>query len=329
MKKSTQAFIGFVLLISLFRPGMAQIEKKGQVGMRFLENPVSAEVVGRGGFGVTNLNTASAVFWNPAGLGLIPGKLDATIQFTKGIAEINQTTVAFGYRYQNYGVFGISVNLMDYGVFYGTQNAYNDQGYVETGEFSPGAYALALTYAKAVSDRFTFGVNLKSVHQDLGTAWLEQADSTFKEKGYSMTVPAFDVGAYYDFKSMGITFGAVIENVSKEVRYEEEMFPLPFAMKFGTSFNPTHLLNLDPEIHNLLLGIESKHSRDFREKLHFGAEYTYLKMLKIRTGYMANYYERGLTFGLGLLYKGFRFDYAYQDFGVFNSIHLLSAGFGI
>ena len=53
-------------------------------------------------------------------------------------------------------------------------------------------------------------------------------------------------------------------------------------------------------------------------------------ILVLRSGYMGNYDERGLTMGLGFHQNyhnsKFRFDYAFQDFGIFNSVHIFSFG---
>ncbi len=61
---------------------------------------------------------------------------------------------------------------MDYGDFYGTRRANNDQGFEETGVFSPASYAVGLAYSRKVSDRFSFGVHVKYAGQDLGSAWI-------------------------------------------------------------------------------------------------------------------------------------------------------------
>src|SRR3972149_4510226 len=72
----------------------AQIKKKAQVGFRFLENPVSAEVIGRGTVGVTSTLNANGIFWNPSLLGWIDSDVDLTLNHTRGIAEINYNSAA-------------------------------------------------------------------------------------------------------------------------------------------------------------------------------------------------------------------------------------------
>lgn len=137
----------------------AQIEKKAQVGFRFLENPVSAEAVGRGMVGLTSTRSSDAVFWNPALLGWLEPTLDISLHHTKGIADINYNAAAGAFRLGDFGVIGFSFLAMDYGTF-------------------------------------------------------------------------------YDFDYHGIRFGATLQNISKEIKYEDEAFPLPFAVSFGLGLQP-------------------------------------------------------------------------------------------
>jgi len=330
MKSRFQTYSGvFLLSVLIFTMDLnAQIQKRAQVGFRFLENPTNAQVVGRGGYGMTNLSTAASVFSNPAGLGWINKTIDFSVDYMLFIADINQSTIALSYKSKQFGVIAFSANVMDYGTFYGTRRAFNDKGYVETGTFSPHANAFGLAYAKAVSDRFAFGIHIKNAYQDLGNSFIAEADTSIRKKNYSLSVLAADVGTSYDFKN-GITFGAAFDNVSKEIRYEDEEFPLPFAMKFGMTFDPGQFFDLGLTSSGLVFCVESYHGRDYGEKVRAGMEYEYLDTFIFRSGYMFNYSERGFTLGFGLRSNDIRFDYAYQDFGIFSGIHLVSVGYGL
>lgn len=317
-------------------PASSQIVKKGQVGFRFLENPISAEAIGRGGLGVAMFRNSNAVFWNPGALGWITGKFDFNVNYTKGIAEINQTSAVGAAKIGNLGVVAIDVIAMDYGDFYGTRRADNDQGFEDTGVFTPSAFALGLTFSQKVSDRFSYGLHLKYARQDLGEAWIGTGKDVndpalvIAQKSYAKGEPALDIGAVYDFLYHGIRFGAVIQNVSREVRYEEEKFPLPFAVSFSLTMDPWSILRPEDKTNSLVLGFESWHPRDFKEKIKIGAEFESHDVVRLRAGYMDNYDERGLTAGLGLNQNlgttVFRLDYAFQEFGVFGNVHIFSFG---
>jgi hypothetical protein len=302
-----------------------------------LENPISAEAIGRGGLGVAMFRNSNAVFWNPGGLAWLDGKIDFNVNYTKGIANINHSSAVGAIALRGIGVLAVDAVMMDYGDFYGTRRANNEQGFDDTGVFSPNAWVIGLTYSQKVSDRFSYGVHLKYARQDLGDAWIATAgidvddpDLAMAQKSYVQSEPAADIGAVYDFLFHNIRFGAVIQNISREIRYEEEKFPLPFAVSFCLTFDPLSVFMPDNELNSLLLGFESRHPRDFKEKIKVGAEYTYHDMLILRGGYMGNYDERGLTAGIGLTKQfgktRFRIDYAFQDFGVFNAVHIFSFG---
>ncbi|MGE5498491.1 MAG: PorV/PorQ family protein, partial [Syntrophothermus sp.] len=235
---------------------------------------------------------------------------------------------------------GFSLLAMDYGVFYGTYRTSGD-GYAESGEFSPTAMALGIAFSQKISDHFSYGIHIKYVQQDLGEAVVATSGKSLDDpklvlgrKSYStgdLNLPvALDVGALYDFNYNGIKFGASLQNISQEFKYENEAFPMPFAVNFGATIEPLAFFDLQDKSGVLVLSAESRHPRDFGEKTKFGAEYTYIGMFTARFGYMSNYDERGFTMGLGIKHNlsGFplRVDYAYEPFGVFGAVHFLSLG---
>jgi hypothetical protein len=337
MIKRTLPTISVLLLLLLVSYGAeGQIVKKAQVGFRFLENPVSAEVVGRGMIGVTTTLSANSIFWNPSQLGWVSSSVDLEVNHTQGIADINYNAAAAAIRLGNAGVIGLSVLTMDYGTFYGTRLAANEQGYVETGTFSPTAYAVGVAFSQKVSDRFSYGVHLKYVSQNLGSAWVAPTGASLTDpnlaistRPYAQNALAMDVGAYYDFLYNGIRFGATMQNISREIRYENEPFPMPFAVSFGATVEPFRFFMENPK-DVFILSFESRHPRDFNEKLKIGAEYHFFNTFIARFGYATNYDERGLTAGLGVRYSLGDFpvhvDYAYQAFGVFGAAHYFSLG---
>ncbi|MCX6136269.1 MAG: PorV/PorQ family protein [Ignavibacteriales bacterium] len=310
----------------------AQIEKKAQVGFRFLENPVSAEVVGRGMVGLTIGHSSDAIFWNPALLGWLEPTIDISLHHTKGIADINYNAAAGTFRLGEFGVLGFSFMAMDYGTFYSTyavEKTINELGYVETGTFSPQAYAVGIAFAQKVNARFSYGVHIKYANQDLGSAWVA-SEGQIVPRGYSKGAVALDVGTYYDFEFHGIRFGATLQNISKEIKYENEAFPLPFAVSFGLAVQPLTFLSDAAGAKDLTVNVETRHPRDFGEKIKYGAEYTCFDIFTARVGYVTNQDERGLTAGAGVRQDvsgvPMRVDYAYEPFGVFGAVHFVSLG---
>jgi len=336
MKQYSKLF--FIVLLALALPfNSFAVEKKAQVGFRFLQNPVSAEAIALGGMGVVGIENANTVFWNPSGLGWIDAPYDVAASYTAGIADINYGAVAGSFKLGRNGMMAIDITYMDYGVFNGTQRADNEQGFIETGAFTPTAYAAGVSYAQRVSDRFSYGVRLKYAYQNLGpvTIGTEGADvddtllvTDVVENKHGE--PAIDIGATYDFNDSGIRFGAVIQNVSREVTYVREAFPLPFAVSFSLHADVLKLMDKESQQHGLVVGIESTHPRDYKEKLKIGCQYTYLKAFIVRAGYRLNYDQRGFTFGVGFRQKiggmKLRIDYALESYGVFKAVNTFTVG---
>ena len=336
MKKYNKLFF-IALLVMAFVVNVFAVEKKAQVGFRFLQNPISAEAIALGGMGVVGIENANTVFWNPSGLGWIDAPYDIAASYTSGIADINYGAFAGSFKLGNAGVMAVDITYMDYGVFNGTQRADNDQGFIETGTFTPTAYAAGVSYSQRVSDRFSYGVRLKYAYQNLGsvTIGIEGSDvddtllvTDMIENKHGE--PAIDIGATYDFNNSGIRFGAVIQNVSREVTYVREAFPLPFAVSFSMHADILKLLDKESQQHDFIVGVESTHPRDYKEKLKFGCQYTYLNAFILRAGYRLNYDQRGFTFGLGVRQKiggmNVRIDYALESYGVFKAVNTFTIG---
>ncbi|MFA3784050.1 PorV/PorQ family protein [Melioribacteraceae bacterium 4301-Me] len=315
----------------------AQFEKKAQVGFRFLSNPIAAEVVGKGATGITTTVNSNGIFWNPALLSLVEPKVDVGLNHTEGIADIDYNAAAVSFKLSDIGVIGVSFLAMDYGDFYATRRASNEQGFIETGVFSPTGIAVGIAFSQKVSDRFSYGVHLKFVSQDLGSAWIATAGDNLNDPNLSLTQQEYtnstiaaDVGAFYDFHYKGIKFAAVLQNISKELKYVNEEFPLPFSISFGLSIQPLDFFMNMQEEQSFILNFESVHPRDYKEKVKIGGEYKFMNTLFLRAGYMMNYDERGWTAGIGFKYMvsqiPFRIDYAYEPFGVLGDRHYFSVG---
>ena len=340
MKKSFNHFIILIGFVSLLISSTnAQIIKKAQVGFRFLENPVSAEVMGRGGVGVATTYTANGIFWNPALLGFVENSVDVGLNHTKGIADINYNAIAASVHLGDFGVLGFSLLAMDYGTFYQTVRASNDQGYLETGTFSPTAIEIGTGFSQKISDRFSYGVHIKYVRQNLGQAWISTEGDSLGDpnlnkslRKYVQDAVAFDVGAIYDFHYKGIKFAATLQNISREIRFENQEFPLPFAVSFGATVEPLGFIFDDETGRSIILSFESRHPRDFGESVKVGAEYHFLNMFTARVGYMSNYDERSWTAGVGVQQNisgiPLRIDYAIEPYGIFGNVHFISLGIG-
>lgn len=341
--KNIKTIFALILLMILIQSQsiFSQRQKLAQTGMKFLNVSLDARASAFGD-AVTSLeNNSSAMFYNPASMARFEGIADVSLGQTNFIADINyyNASIAFAPFDGDYGVFGFSFVSVDYGDFYGTVRADNDQGFLDVGTFSPTAIAFGFGYAKALSEKFAVGGNVKYVRQSLGTSVISNLVVDPVTNGYisgttqdnKLDVLAFDFGVIYKtgFKSLNI--GMSIRNFSREVKYKEEGFQLPLIFQIGTSFNISDLLELDKNEHSILFTADANHPRDFPEQILIGVEYTFMNLLSIRGGYSAPNDERDITAGIGLKQNieglNLGVDYSYTDFGVFNSVHRITINF--
>lgn len=332
------AIIGIASLI-VYSNGLAQ-QKLAQTGMKFLSVSLDARASALGEAFTSLQSDATAMFYNPAGMARISNYASVTLGSTNYIADIKYIYggIAFAPFDGDYGVFGINFESVDYGDLQATIRYNNDQGFLDAGTFSPTAFALGIGYAKAISEKFSVGGNVKYVRQSLGTAIIGDVlvDGNGTVSGRTAkaetNVMAFDFGVIYKTGFKSLDFGMSVRNFSREVKYIKDGFQLPLMFKIGISFNAVDLLNgVDKNMHSLLLTFDASHPRDYPEQVAIGAEYTFMKLLSLRVGYQTPNDEKGISagFGLGHSFSGFDFgiDYAYTSFGVFDKVQQLSVRF--
>ncbi len=319
----------FAVLLILSVPLQAQgLKKVAQAGMSWLTIPVGARGASLGNAYIAIANDASSVFWNPAGLAYTTG-IHAFVNQTQWIADINVNAGVASYNGGNLGVFAISFMAMDWGDFAGTTRANNEQGFIDTGTFSPSDWLIGLAYARQISSAFAIGAHLKYISENLGSNMIGSIDSP-EEYTAKMDKVAFDFGTTYYTGYKDLRLSMTLTNFSTESKYVAEDFSLPLTFKFGLAMDMTKLWS-ENEQHSLTLGVDAVHPRDFSERLHFGAEYSFQNMVFLRGGYKTNYDEQDLSLGGGLHYTfgeiTLGLDYSYLMFTNFDAVHMFSFDF--
>lgn len=343
MKKYMRSImLGWLLLFWLAPAGFGQkLQKLAQTGMKFLNVTTDARISGLADAITAVEGYSTSMFFNPSGMAKMPNYADFSFGRIDWIADIQYLygSAAFSPANGRYGVFGFTAISVDYGTFIGTirdDDPANELGYVETGNFSPGAMAFGVGYSKALSSKFAVGGNIKYVVQDMGSSIVglsgAAADGNYTRKSYSAAVFAFDFGVLYNTGFRSLNIGMCIRNFSKEVTYEDEGFQLPLMFRIGVAMD---LLDVYPvvskENNSLLLSIDATHPRDYQEQLNVGLEYLFFKTFAIRLGYSAPNDEYGLCTGVGFQ-KSYRnhllaLDYAYTPFDAFSDVHRFSVHF--
>lgn len=334
MKKTITIIINLIIICFL-STGFAKNEKRAQTGLKFLQISLDARASSMGG-ALTALEASStSLFYNPAGMARMNNFLNISLGQLNFIADFKYLYGAAAINIENgrYGVFGINFVSVDYGDFVGTIRANNDQGFLETGIYRPEAYAIGLGYARALSERFSVGGNIKYVNQNLTGGLVDfAADQSSVSRGFETDVIAYDFGILYKTGFKSLNFGMNLRNFSKELKYIKESFQLPLTFEIGLSINAIDLIDIDPAQHSLLVSIDAVHPRDFDEQIDFGIEYVFMNMFALRTGLSSPSDEEGMNYGAGVQQVisdiNFSFDYSYTSFGVFDDVHRFTVQFG-
>jgi hypothetical protein len=318
-----------LLLILVSVAAVAQTNAKlAQTGLKFLNVATDPRAVAMGEAVTSVEGSSTAMFFNPAGLARFSGTAHASFGTTQWIAGIDHlyASAAIATPNNDYGVFGLTFQSVDYGEIIRTIRATNADGFLDVGTFRPTAFAVGLGYARALSDRFSIGGRASYVFQDLGAGFrsVDSYGNPLKSDN-NIDVVSFDFGMFYNTGYKSLNFAMSVRNFSKEIKYQKEGFQLPLMFRIGVSINAMDFITMDPGADRLLLSVDATNSRDYPETVNMGGEYVFMKTLAVRGGYMFGQDERGFTAGIGLQQAlegiGLGIDYSYTPFGIFGTVN--------
>ena len=306
------AFVVAVLvLLSLpLSADAAQVfEKVGTLGGQSLKIGVGARAAGMGEAYVAIADDATAVYWNPAGIARLSGQ-SISINHTAWPANVlfDQAAYVFSVKWIP-GMLGVNVRALTMSRDV-VRTTYLPEGTGET--FDAGEWAYGVTYARALTDKFSAGFSINYVQTGLADV-----------KGSSTT---FDFGTLYDVGILGAKIGMAIQNVGSDMTFIDEKVKMPVFFRVGGS---SDVLQMGEN--KLITAAEFTHPPDNSEKLNLGAEYAFHDYLFLRGGYKMNYDTEGLTAGFGVKFpltlvksSVARLDYAYQDMNYLSAAHRVS-----
>jgi len=327
IKILTIVFISIVLVI----PAQATWKKVAQAGLQFLKIDMSARSVGMGSAFTMMGSDANSMFHNPSGIAYFDSKYDFFLTNTTWIADISYIGGGLLINFGDVGTFGLNFMTADYGEIIGTRITSTDAGFEETGNIGGdvGAYMVGLVYAKKLSEKFAMGGQLKYIVQTLGKSQLTLGGDLVDNEVSGL---AFEFGTtFYPGLVESFRFGISIKNFSQEFKYQQERFELPLTFVIGFAVDAFDIIgNNDQKTHSLMIAMDAIHPRDYTERIHLGAEYWFMDMIALRSGYKFNYDEEGYSVGAGAKLSvgglDIKLDYAYSDFGVFDSVNRISFG---
>ena len=322
MRKYSAFLIVLLSAILCFANGMMaqQNVKLAQSGMQFLSVESDARAAALAG-AVTTLQMQSAsLFFNPACMAESDRLLDFSASYNAWIADIKHYEASVSVRPMSgdIGVFGVSLQFVDYGEILGTSISDSYIGYTDDGQVNAYGVAIGLGYAKALSEAFSVGGQVRWVMQKLGES-LVPAGSGTEMKTNRASTAAFDFGTIFKPGFKSFAFGMSVRNFSKEVKFEDQPFELPITFTLGISMDMMDFMKDRSIVHSAYLSIDAVHNRDYYEQVKIGGDVNLLDVLDLRAGFLSSTDEQGFSFGFGLHRFGVAVDYAYTPFGVFTN----------
>ncbi|GJQ20699.1 MAG: hypothetical protein HBSIN02_10540 [Bacteroidia bacterium] len=308
-----------------------------------------ASGMGEGGGGLAD--DVWAIHWNPAGYAYQKGTELALSHANWlpgfGLSDLWIAHTVFKHEVPEFdGMISAGLTYLNLGEFIRTAST----GPEEIGRFKGYEFAIAAGYATRVLDELGLGVNARFIHSRLAPFGTEAEKGTGVASGISfdigllyrpqnVTIP-FTETTLHDAIGIGVN----LSNIGPSLTYidEEQSDPLPMNFRLGFSVdiiqsefnNLTYILDFN----KLLVRRNSKGKADpfyraiyyswvdksLREELRdittsMGLEYWYgsPKLIAMRIGYFYEDPKYGnrkfMTFGAGLRYDIYGFDFSYID----------------
>ncbi len=304
-----------LILILLIFPGQksfAQLfpnlggQRTGTASLQFLKIGTTARATGMGESFVAVADDITSLQWNPAGL----------VSFKENGITASYTQWFVDTRISNFGaVYHFGSNAVGVNV-----DALNTQDLKVTTEFQPNGtgetfafsdIAVGLSFARQMTDQFSFGATIKYVQEDLGAL--------------KMTGVLGDLATFYRTGLGTSRFAIMISNFGGQIgptgevnlvgggtRNSFQKFPPPTNFQLGFAIEP--LMNRD---NRLTTSIQLNSPNDNAENLTFGAEYAYREFLFFRGGYKVNVDAESFSGGVGLKFP-ISFAFANLDYSISN-----------
>ncbi len=327
--------IATVLFLSFNCATFAQLfpvlgeQRVGISTAQFLKIGAGGRATAMGDAFVAVADDATAMYWNPAGLVQF-NRNEVIVSHNKWLVDIDHNFFGAVYHLGVNDALGFSVTSVTMDQMKRTTE-FQPFG---TGEFfNVSDFAFSLTYAKRMTDKFSFGGTVKYVHSTLA----------------ELTMSGFlvDLGTYYwtglGTSRFAVTFsnfggqlqpnGDIVAVGSNEKISDWQQFSPPTMFRLGFAVEP-----YQTEIQRVTLSAQLNHPNDNSESLSLGSEYAYAMPsfgteLSARAGYKLNVEGQDISAGIGLEQNfnviSVGFDYSFVRFDKFGSVHRLTVTLGL
>jgi hypothetical protein len=230
---------------------------------------------------------------------------------------------------EGWGTVGANLTYLSLG-----QNVRTDEFGTQKGVFDSYEMAFTFSYGTRLSPSAAAGLSAKIIYSHLA----DQGAGLEKGKGSGSSF-ALDAGLLYKTFIRRLTLGAAVTNVGPNIAYIDlnQSDPLPRNLAVGLAYRivdtPFNRLTATFEVNKELVGLDDPISTEVKEAIeNMGIEYWYGTYVSLRAGYIYDQVGdiKTATFGAGLQYGLFRFDFAYipssKDLALANTMRFSMTG---
>jgi len=209
---------------------------------------------------------------------------------------------------EGWGTIGANLTFLSLG-----RNVRTDEQGNEKGEFDSYEMAFAFSYGTKLNPSLSTGLSAKIIYSHLS----DRGAGMERGKGSGSSF-ALDMGFLYHLKRLSL--GGALTNLGPNIAYIDlnQSDPLPRNLALGFAYRivdtPFNRLTATFEVNKELVGLGDPLSQEIDEAIeNMGIEYWYGSYVSLRAGYVYDQVGdiKNPTFGAGLQYGIFRFDFAY------------------
>ncbi|MGQ0645674.1 MAG: PorV/PorQ family protein [Elusimicrobiota bacterium] len=274
----------------------------------FLKMGVGGRGVAMGDAQTADAPDATALYWNPAGLGNLRQK-EVSFMRNAYLQGTRQDVLYYVHPVRGGSSLGAGLSVLRVPDIAG----YDSFG-AKTGDFSASDTLLTLGWGKSWENLpwlpgLSTGANIKYLRKDL--------------MGEKASVPLLDLGLIYEAREgpfRRLRTGLAAQNLGGGLKFDGETSDLPGAFKAGLAYP---ILG-----ETVALTSDLVFPSDDETFLNVGGEYRLWDLLFFRLGYKGRKdLDAGLTYGAGFGNERLRVDYAFIPFGDLGDSHRVSLGF--
>ena len=229
----------------------------------------------------------TSAFYNPALLKSFDGNNQAVFMYNSYFSDVSQNYLSLAFKGKKSAIGGYLYigRVADLERRTGPDPQ-------PSGTFEENNFVSALTYSRGYSN-YNFGFSLKYAY--------ERIDS---ESAHAIM---FDLGLLIPL-SDEISAGAAARNMGSKPKFINQAFDLSREFRLGLAYKPKYFQQ------KLEFVADGVMYSDIDSKINLGAEYNFPQYFALRAGYGIGYDSRGISFGGGLYYRQFKFDYAFVGY---------------